>query len=38
MKKTFLLVATIVLSFPALAQTSSQTALTVEPMSATPIL
>ncbi len=37
MKKTFLLVATIVLSFPALAQTSSQTALTVEPMSATPI-
>ena len=34
MKKTLLLVATIVLTFPALAQTSSQT--NVEPMSATP--
>jgi outer membrane protein OmpA-like peptidoglycan-associated protein len=33
-KKTLLLVATIVLTFPALAQTSSQT--NVEPMSATP--
>ena len=35
MKKKLLLVATIVLTFPALAQTNSQT--TVEPMSATPI-
>jgi outer membrane protein OmpA-like peptidoglycan-associated protein len=34
-KKKLLLVATIVLTFPALAQTSSQT--NVEPMSATPI-
>jgi outer membrane protein OmpA-like peptidoglycan-associated protein len=36
-KKKLLLAATIVLSFPALAQTNSQTTLTVEPTSATPI-
>ncbi len=36
MKKKLLLAATIVLSFPVLAQTNSQTTLTVEPMSATP--
>ncbi len=35
--KKFLLAATIVLSFPALAQTNSKTTLTVEPVSATPI-
>jgi outer membrane protein OmpA-like peptidoglycan-associated protein len=35
-KKKLLLAATIVLSFPVLAQTNSQTTLTVEPMSATP--
>ena len=35
--KKLLLAATIVLSFPALAQTNVQTTLTVEPMSATPI-
>jgi outer membrane protein OmpA-like peptidoglycan-associated protein len=32
-----LLAATIVLSFPAMAQTNSQTTVTVEPMSATPM-
>jgi outer membrane protein OmpA-like peptidoglycan-associated protein len=36
-KKKLLLAATIVLSFPVLAQTNSQTTLAVEPMSATPI-
>jgi outer membrane protein OmpA-like peptidoglycan-associated protein len=36
-KKKLLLAATIVLSFPALAQTNSPTTLTVEPTSATPI-
>jgi len=35
-KTKLLLAATIVLSFPALAQTNSQTTLTVEPMSPTP--
>jgi outer membrane protein OmpA-like peptidoglycan-associated protein len=34
--KKLLLAATIVLSFPVLAQTNSQTTLTVEPMSSTP--
>ncbi|MFZ0320103.1 MAG: OmpA family protein [Candidatus Sulfotelmatobacter sp.] len=37
MKKKLLLAATIVLTLPALAQTNSQTNLSVEPMSATPI-
>ncbi len=36
MKTKLLLAATIVLSFPALAQTNSQTTLTVEPVSPTP--
>ena len=36
MKKKLLLAATIVLSFPVLAQTNSQTTIAVEPMSATP--
>jgi outer membrane protein OmpA-like peptidoglycan-associated protein len=35
-KKKLLLAATIVLSFPVLAQTNSQTTIAVEPMSATP--
>jgi outer membrane protein OmpA-like peptidoglycan-associated protein len=35
--KKLLLAATIVLSFPALAQTNSQTTVSVEPMSTTPI-
>jgi len=36
-KKQFLLAATIVLSFPALAQINSQTTSSVEPMNTTPV-
>ena len=37
MNKTLLLAATLALSFPALAQTDSQTTLQVEPMATTPL-